>query len=118
MRSARPTSLETFLGGMETYARSFSERSACSTLKPSLVEWKHAIADRVCEKMLPLKPSLVEWKPGIPPLSILPERFLETFLGGMETCGRGPAEMDKHAALKPSLVEWKRLEPGSAVARR
>ena len=53
--------LETFLGGMEIGTPGGSWRR-CTTLKPSLVEWKLRtdLDDSVFD--FALKPSLVEWK--------------------------------------------------------
>ena len=58
-----PSSLETFLSGMETSGLGAGVCLAPQALKPSLVEWKQITEWVAQNRELTLKPSLVEWKP-------------------------------------------------------
>ena len=61
-----------------------------------------------------LKPSLVEWKRAALLGTPLGWAILETFLGGMETGGRG-RRFEPAPTLKPSLVEWKLMDNESTT---
>ena len=82
------SSLETFLGGMETPVGVFVD-VGYQALKPSLVEWKPEADAGKIRSLGTLKPSLVEWKLFRPSFTIGGCCDLETFLGGMETLSVG-----------------------------
>ena len=75
-------------------------------LKPSLVEWKPSWRIPATKGRGALKPSLVEWKQDLWGMYRGRDYGLETFLGGMETCGHFLPTLSV-SPLKPSLVEWK-----------
>ena len=105
-QSSGSSSLETFLGGMETGAGS-GLRNGAPALKPSLVEWKQDLAPVRILMPNALKPSLVEWKPSSTvPLGFILFPLKPSLVEWKQTIAKAFASLPK--ALKPSLVEWKR----------
>ena len=94
-QSSSASSLETFLGGMETRPIPSFGSSRRPPLKPSLVEWKQEIVVMLDMIDNTLKPSLVEWKQEI---VVMLDMIDNT--------------------LKPSLVEWKLAGEGHRYLRK